>query len=213
MRLQMLLSTIGSILMAACSSPDGQAGTYRGYELPSYTVVESHGEIEIRDYDSRLVAEVTVAGSRDEAANRGFRILAAYIFGENEPERSIDMTTPVIQAPAEQGAEIAMTSPVTQVAGDGTWTVQFGMPSDFTLEALPEARDERIEFRILEPARYVAIRFSGRWTDEAFRIERGRLETFVREKNLSVTGDPILAYYDDPFTFPWNRRNEILYRL
>ncbi len=52
-------------------------------EEPSFAVAIHEGDFEVRDYPALVVAEVSVSGSRDEASNAGFRLLAAYIIGGN----------------------------------------------------------------------------------------------------------------------------------
>jgi len=52
-------------------------------EKPNYTVEREDGKIQIRSYPSMLLAEVDVTGDRNKAANRGFRKLADFIFGDN----------------------------------------------------------------------------------------------------------------------------------
>lgn len=46
---------------------------------PEFKVIESHGNIEIREYPPLLVVEVRVEGERKEAISKGFRMLADYI--------------------------------------------------------------------------------------------------------------------------------------
>jgi SOUL heme-binding protein len=189
------------------------------YEQPRYTVVERADDIEIRRYESMLMAEVDVDGDRGTAANRGFRILAGYIFGKNVKRENIAMTSPVTQSAAntaEPGNQvIAMTSPVTQVPLDAQntadptrWVVGFMMPSEFTLDTLPKAKDERIRFRTTEPVTRVSIRFSGFSTQANLGEHRQKLEAFVKARGLTPKGEFKIAFYDDPFTLPWKRRNE-----
>ncbi len=64
-------------------------------EQAKYEVVESQGDIQIRDYAPMTVAEAEVSGERKEAINQGFRIIADYIFGNNAPKQNVAMTTPV----------------------------------------------------------------------------------------------------------------------
>ena len=86
-------------------------------EQQKYEVVETHGNIEIRDYAPVIVAEVLVIGNREESMSNGFRIIADYIFGNNFSAKNIPMTAPVIQ---QKNEKIAMTVPVSQQqAGDG----------------------------------------------------------------------------------------------
>jgi hypothetical protein len=87
-------------------------------EQPKYQVVESSGNIEIRDYAPQIVAEAEVAGDRRDAIGKGFRIIADYIFGNNTSAQKMPMTAPVTQ----QGNEkIAMTAPVTQQGDGNIW--------------------------------------------------------------------------------------------
>ena len=85
--------------------------------------------------------------------------MAGYIFGKNRGERKIAMTAPVTQT---EGKKIAMTAPVTQAASgeDGArWRIQFMMPAEYSLEALPEPLDPAIRFRV-EGRAYVFTFFS-----------------------------------------------------
>ena len=61
-------------------------------EQPKYHVVESSGNIEIRDYAPMIVAEAEVAGDRRDAIGKGFRIIADYIFGNNTSAQKVRMT-------------------------------------------------------------------------------------------------------------------------
>ena len=69
-------------------------------EEPAFRTVLQDGAFEIRDYPALVVAEVTVTGGQKEAASKGFRLLAGYIFGGNRGKQSIAMTAPVTEAPA-----------------------------------------------------------------------------------------------------------------
>ena len=100
-------------------------------EQPKYQVVESSGNIEIRDYAPMIVAEVDMPGERRDAIGKGFRIIADYIFGNNTTAQKVPMTAPVTQQDSEK---IAMTAPVTQQGDGNRWRVRFIMPSNYTLE-------------------------------------------------------------------------------
>ena len=63
-------------------------------EQPKYQVVESSGNIEIRDYTPMIVAEAEVSGDRPNAIGKGFRIIADYIFGNNTTAQKVPMTAP-----------------------------------------------------------------------------------------------------------------------
>ena len=168
-------------LLSACSNTK-ETGTYKGYELPSYTVLMQSEQAEIRQYAPQLVAEVTVEGERDEAINAGFRILAGYIFGDNESASKVAMTTPVTQTPASE--KIAMTAPVTQSKAGQAWVVRFGMPKQYTKETLPKPKDPRIRFVIAPPSKRAAVRFSGFAGDAKIAEQTTRLEAFITQQKL-----------------------------
>lgn len=77
-------------------------------EEPQWSLVYEDGPFTIRDYAPTVVAETRVSGDRGAAINQGFRRLARFIFGANEPSREIAMTAPVAQRAA--GERIARPS-------------------------------------------------------------------------------------------------------
>lgn len=180
------------------------------YEQPRFELIERVGNIEIRRYKPMLLAEVTLEGERERAISEGFRVLAGYIFGGNQGQQNIAMTSPVTQTPATP-EKIAMTSPVTQTPEDAQgkrWTVAFMMPDKYTLESLPKPNSERIRFRMTEPQTRATIRFDGISSARNLSAHREALLAFATERKLNIRGEPVVAFYDDPFTLPWNRRNE-----
>lgn len=178
-------------------------------EEPGFTLVESHGDIEIRDYPALILAEVEVSGDRREATNRGFRPLAGYIFGGNSPREEIAMTAPVTSTRA-QGQEIAMTAPVTsEPAGEGAWRVAFIMPEDWTMETLPGPDDARVELREVPARRVAVIRFNGLMGERRVEEKLSELEAFLSGRGLAAAGAPTFAAYNPPWIPAPFRRNEI----
>jgi hypothetical protein len=175
--------------------------TAMALEKPSYRVVERREAFELREYDPYLVAET---------GNAGFRILAGYISGKNRGERKIAMTAPVTQA---EPARIAMTAPVAQAGQEGRWTIQFMMPSAWTLESLPEPLDPAISFRVVPARRVAAHTYSGTWSASRYQEHLATLRAALASAGLTAVGEPIWARYDPPF-MPWFlRTNEILVEL
>jgi hypothetical protein len=177
-------------------------------EKAAYTVVESHGEIELRDYQPQILVETEVAASFDDAGNLAFRRLFNYISGENMSRSKIAMTAPVTQ---EAGSEkIDMTAPVTQEGRDGQWRIAFLLPSSYTWDTAPAPTDERVSLRQVPSQRMAAIRFSGRWGESRFQEHERKLREFITRQGLEVAGAVEYARYDPPFK-PWfMRRNEVL---
>jgi hypothetical protein len=177
-------------------------------EEPAFKTVLSDGAFQVRDYPSLIVAEVTVTGEQNEAANKGFRLLAAYIFGGNTRRQTIAMTAPVAQNPTSQ--KIAMTAPVTQIQEAGTWTVRFTMPSAYTLETLPAPNDPKVRLRRLPPTRFAVLRFSGLARKRAVEAKSKELLEATKAHHLQADGAVTLAQYNPPWT-PWfMRRNEVM---
>jgi len=177
-------------------------------EEATYTVVERDGEFEIRDYAPHVVAETVVAGSFDRAGNEAFSRLFRYISGDNRSRHKVAMTAPVSQG--SEGEKIAMTAPVEQQPAEDRWVVSFTMPASSALETLPQPGDPQVTLRQVPARRMAALRYSGRWTESSYLRHKMELESWVRERGLRVTGDPLWARYNPPFA-PWFlRRNEIL---
>lgn len=168
----------------------------RNVEIARYDVIEADGPIEIRAYPALTVAEVTRTGTRDQAVRAGFGPLARYIFASDR-----------------SGEKIAMTAPVTQTDAGGSWVVRFIMPSGYTLDRLPKPAGADVKLVELPPTRYVAIRFSGWWSDALFSARNAELQAWIEKRGLTPVGAPTFAYYNDPFTPGFLRRNEILYEV
>ncbi|MGP3696999.1 SOUL family heme-binding protein [Rhodobacter sp. NSM] len=170
---------------------------YKGYEQPQYSVEAAEASTEIRSYASHLAAEVAIAGDRSTAITRGFRVLARYIFGGNALQRKIEMTVPVSQFP--QGT-------------DG-WVVRFMMPAGSSRATLPAPNDSRIRFVTVPPSRQAVRRFSGWPTSHTLQCQARDLADWMAARGLDQRGGPFFYFYDSPMTLPWQRRNEVAFRL
>ena len=178
-------------------------------EEPPFTVELAQGAFELRQYPPLVVAEVSVTGERKEAAGKGFRLLARYIFGGNTGKQGIAMTAPVIQAPAA-GETISMTAPVLQTGGNGHWTVRFVMPRGSKLETMPQPNDPQVHLHLLAAARMAVVRFSGLAGKDDVAANTAALMRFIKDRHLQATGSPALAQYNPPWTLWFLRRNEVM---
>jgi effector-binding domain-containing protein len=177
-------------------------------EKTKYEVVESEGDFELRQYSPQIVAETIVEGEFDEVGNEGFRILVAYIKGNNRKSLSISMTAPVSQEALSE--KIPMTAPVTQERKGGKWRIAFLMPSTYTLETLPEPLDERVKLKETPARLMAALRYSGTWSRQRYEKKEALLMEMIKERGLTQIGGPLWARYNPPF-MPWFlRRNEVL---
>ncbi|MBX9748665.1 MAG: heme-binding protein [Roseococcus sp.] len=187
-------------LLAACSVFGMRSGT----EEPPFTIIARVGEVEIRRYPARLVAEMEVTGDEVSARSAAFRPLAAYIFGENTAGERIGMTAPV----AQQGERIGMTAPVAQSGGEGTWRIGFFMPARYSAASLPRPRDPRITIRTLPETEVAVLRFSGLPSAEAVAAAEARLSAALEGNDWRATGPGGAWFYDPPWTVPGLRRSE-----
>lgn len=179
-------------------------------EQAVYVVVREGEDYEIRRYESRIEAQVTVEGPYERALNEGFRIIANYIFGGNTQSAPIAMTAPVT---ARTGGEsIAMTAPVFAKGGGAarSQVIAFVMPGSYTLADLPRPVDSRV--RLVEvPAEYVAVReFSWYWSTARIESAQKNLLAALMRDGIAIAGMPAYAGYNPPFTPPWLLRNEVL---
>jgi hypothetical protein len=179
-------------------------------EQPKYEVTSAEGSIELREYSAMILPKVEVKGERKATINEGFRLIAAYIFGANEPNAKISMTAPV-QQQAKQ--TIAMMAPVAQQADGGYWTVSFIMPKGWSMDTLPAPTNKRVKLVPVPAKRMVVIRFSGTADDRSIATKTAELRKYAADHTLSVIGEPALAFYNPPWTLPFLRRNEIILGL
>lgn len=183
----------------------------RAVEEAEYQVVKQDGDIEIREYEAFILAEVVVNEEFEDAGNRAFRTLFKYIDGNNRDQREIAMTAPVSQQ--KSSSKIAMTAPVSQQQTAAGWAVSFMMPATFTMDSIPQPLDPAVNLREVPAHRAVSLRYSGTWSEKRYKEHLGLLGQWLDEHGLEIVGDPVWARYNAPFT-PWfMRRNEILVRL
>jgi hypothetical protein len=167
---------------------------------PPYTLVKNEPPFEVRDYGVLTVAETLIEGDFDVAGSLGFRRVAGYIFGKNQNAKG-------------ESEKIAMTAPVTMEAQNQQWRLHFVMPQGMSLGTLPKPVDASVQLREVPAQRMAAVRFSGLTTAASIERQTQLLKDWLGRNNLAFDDRPQVARYNDPFTLPWNRRNEILIPL
>ncbi|MDJ0378329.1 heme-binding protein [Cryobacterium sp. PH31-L1] len=185
-------------------------------EQQPYQVVTHYEDFELRRYPAHLVAEVTTDGPFEDAGNRAFRHLFAYITGANQSLQKVAMTAPVVQTDVAE--KIAMTAPVLQqsvndvsgAAAGEQFRVAFVLPTGMTAETAPQPTDPTVHLRTVPASLAGALRFSGRWSQTRYEQHLEELGAALAAAGLSVVGAPRFARFDPPFK-PWFlRRNEVL---
>jgi hypothetical protein len=185
-------------------------------EEPKYEVRTSQAPFELRHYAPTLIAQTIVEGDMDAASNKGFRLIADYIFGNNlaagsEQAAKIAMTAPVTVEP--QSSKIAMTAPVTiepQLGSAQQWRIHFVMPSQYTLANIPKPKNSAVTLHELPSKYFVVHRYSGFNSVARVQEKTDEALAWAKQQSLKVVGTPQLSRYDPPWTLPMFRRNEIM---
>jgi hypothetical protein len=189
-------------------------GAVMATEEPKYAVLEKEPPFEVRAYAPMIVAEVQVEGDLDGASSQGFRLIAAYIFGQNQVSEKIAMTAPVtVVDQSVKNAKIAMTAPVGIESNAGKWIVSFVMPVEYTMETIPKPLNSQVQLRQIPAVKKAVISFSGFYNDQKVAEKTLELEQWMKSKNLQSAGTPNFARYNPPWTLPFMRRNEVMINL
>ena len=193
-------------------------------EEPKYEVVTADAQFEVRHYAPILIAETIVEGDMDAASSKGFRLIADFIFGNNQQADSdkkakIAMTAPVTVEP--QSSKIAMTAPVTvepQAAESSmkttkTWRINFVMPSQYTLATIPKPKNNAVTLREVPSKYFIVHKYSGFNTVSRVQAKTDEAVEWATKLSYKIIGTPQLSRYDPPWTLPMFRRNEIMVEI
>jgi len=162
-------------------------------ETQPYQVVKTEKEYEIRLYPSATMATVSMAvNTYKEVSSSGFGKLASFIFGGNQTNTSI-----------------AMTSPVHMDINDSLSTMSFVMPTSFTKENLPKPNDPSIVIKNTDEEYVAVIQFGGYADDEEIKKYTTLLESALKVKGIYYYGNFRFLGYNAPYQF-WGRKNEII---
>jgi len=172
------------------------------YESAAYTVVESDGKFEIREYPDLMLA-ATSTKSDLQGRDGSFMQLFRYISGANESKQKISMTTPVFMENQNSGERVQM---------------GFVMPKEVADQGVPKPTGEKVEVRKREGGRFAVVRFSGALTAKSAKDAETRLREWMQTKgleplSLGESNGVETAGYDPPFTPGPLRRNEVLIRI
>jgi hypothetical protein len=189
-------------------------GAVMATEEPKFTILEKEPPFEVRAYAPMIVAEVQVDGDLDGASSQGFKLIAAYIFGQNQVSEKIAMTAPVtVEDQAPKNAKIAMTAPVGIESSAGKWTVSFVMPAEYTMDTIPKPTNTQVQLRQIPALKKAVISFSGFYNAQKVAEKTLELEQWMKARNLQSSGSPNFARYNPPWTLPFMRRNEVMITL
>jgi len=167
----------------------------RNIESYPYVVKKKYKRFEIRNYETTLFTSVKLSTKGyKNSSSKGFSILAGYIFGNNE-----------------RNEKIAMTSPVSMSIED-SMTMMFMVPKKFNKDMLPKPNQSGIEFKE-EPAKTMAaISFSGWANDTKIEKHKQDLKAALDAEGIKYSDRFYFFGYNAPYEL-FNRKNEILVEL
>ncbi|MBT4869227.1 MAG: heme-binding protein [Polaribacter sp.] len=167
----------------------------KNIETYSYVVNKKYDQFEIRSYKATLFTSVKLSSKKyKEASSKGFSILAGYIFGNNN-----------------RNEKIAMTSPVSMSLKDST-TMMFMVPKKYKKETLPQPNLSKIKFKE-EPAKTVAaINFNGWANDKKIKKYKQKLKDALDKEGILYKNRFQFLGYNAPYEV-FNRKNEIIVEL
>lgn len=152
-------------------------------ERPSYQVIQSlASQVEIRQYEQQ-----TWISTPYKTDDSSFPVLASYIFGGNREGETVSMTAPVI---TDQ-------------------KMSFILPKGISKDHAPTPDGQAIDVTTV-PARQLATLAFSWWTPQS-RVEKKKAEllNMLRENAIETKGLPFLMRYNDPWSPPFLRRNEV----
>ncbi len=162
-------------------------------ETQSYQIIKTEKEFEIRLYPSAIMATISMnAKTYKELSSVGFRKLASYIFGGNQSNKNI-----------------AMTSPVHMNINDTQSSMSFVMPSDYNKNNLPKPNDSSVTIITTAEEYIAAIQFGGYANDDDIKKYAAKLQSSLKAKGTEYYGNFRFLGYNAPYQF-WGRKNEII---
>jgi hypothetical protein len=195
MKMKIILIILGILVLGFVIVQIYAMKSQSSIESYPYKIVKNFSKFEIRNYEAILFTSIKLtANNYKEASGKGFSILAGYIFGGNETNE-----------------KIAMTSPVSMSLED-TMTMMFMVPKKFRKEDLPKPNQSNIEFREEPSKTMAAITFGGWANSNNIEVYKNKLKTALEEEGIPYSNKFYFFGYNPPFEI-LNRRNEVLVEL
>tara|TARA_B100001250_G_scaffold74574_2_gene60950 strand:+ start:4866 stop:5432 length:567 start_codon:yes stop_codon:yes gene_type:complete len=181
MRIILIIAAILLVIIYAFSKTEAEI-------TDQYEVLKKIKTVEIRKYKESVNA--SYYSEIEDERNNYFRSLASYIFGENNKNESISMTSPVTMRLY------------------GKKEMIFRMPAKYTLESLPIANNPNIDFFVIPACTKAAIGYSGYSNKRKERKKINELKEILLENNITHNDNFEALVYNSPYKI-LNRRNEI----
>jgi hypothetical protein len=162
-------------------------------EEQKHSLIRKYKDFEIRFYPSATIATISSnAKTYRDLSGPGFQKLAGYIFGGNEAN-----------------TKISMTSPVQMDINDSGSTMSFVMPSAYSKENLPKPNDPNVHIENTANEYVAVIKFGGFASDKELKFYSEKLQKLLNENGITSYGNYRFLGYNPPFQFI-GRRNEVI---
>lgn len=159
-----------------------------------YQVIDKRKGFEIREYESRLFSKVVINSNEYEVASRkGFSALAGYIFGGNQENKKISMTSPVTMS----------------LDKTDSMTMMFMVPKKYSRENLPQPKNPSISFEEMPSQRVAVIEFGGWANSKRLKKQQEKLLQLLVQSKLKHNNKFYFLGYNPPYEI-FNRKNEII---
>lgn len=172
-------------------------------ETPKYTTLKRLADYEVRRYESYLVCE-TGTSSKDVTTGDGFNTLAGFIFGGNEREEKMNMTTPVYTTSAkeEEPGNTKMQFVIEKS--------KYEKPSDVPKASASTAR---VTVKEEEGSICAVCTVGGVPLQSDVNEAEAKLRKALARDGIEAEDGFELARYNEPFVLPPFRRNEVLIKV
>ena len=193
--MKIILIIAGFILMGFVVVQLFAFKSQRNIETYNYIVQKKYDSFEIRTYEKTLFTTVQLPTSDfKNSSGKGFSVLAGYIFGGNDRNEKISMTSPVA------------------MSIEDSMTMMFMVPKKYSLAELPKPNNSLITFQELPSKTVAAIRFSGWANDQKIGKYKRELTLSLEKEGINYNDQFYFFGYNAPYEL-FNRRNEIIVEL
>ncbi|CAB9515158.1 heme-binding-like protein At3g10130 [Seminavis robusta] len=210
------------------SSEELRSRIPEGLETPDYDVIDTlMGQVQIRTYQPYSVCAVSMNANRpannatdakvsmpELGGASSFGALAGYLFGKNQQSTAMKMTTPVFTTPT------ATTTTTTATKEDKQ--MEFVLPSNYwqnVQEAPQPIPGSGVTLQQMESETRAVLMFGGYASQKVVAAKNEQLKkalTASKQSQWKIVEEGnnkndmmALAQYNDPFTVPWKRLNEV----
>ena len=163
------------------------------YERPEYEVVLADKPFELRRYKEFFM--LTYFSEEDPNSSQGFRTLFNYISGNNEEQKKVSMTVPVIEEKNETG-----------------YRMSFVVPKSFGPNP-PKSIDPRLSITKMEGGRYGVILYRGTSNKKKEKEKEEELRSWMKTKGFEMEDGAAVAFFNPPFIPGILKHNEVMIRI